>query len=315
MTWLLYGGAGFGMFLILFWSRAAYLGHRIRLLHETGRQLREELKLLDEMESALAGERWQAGGETAGEEPNGRLGAEIREAVLDRAGAGTAEADEVFDLVGQENRWLDRALERLRLRIGELDAEIARQQEIRDEHNRLSGEKSALERQLEEHRHLIRLRELADGLLLGAARHRSHRFNYNLRGLVGRTLPLITEGRYEHLQIDENLSVQAFSSDKRGFMDLAEISSGTQRQMMLALRLALSQELINRAVKFRQFLFLDEPFAFFDDERTRSALSVLPRLSDEITQIWVVAQQFPEDVRFERRIQCDRESDSCVSAG
>ncbi len=57
-------------------------------------------------------------------------------------------------------------------------------------------------------------------------------------------------------------------------MDLAEISSGTQRQMMLALRLALSRELINRAVKLRQFLFLDEPFAFFDDERTRSALSV-----------------------------------------
>ena len=56
------------------------------------------------------------------------------------------------------------------------------------------------------------------------------------------------------------LIVQAFSSDKRGFMDLAEISSGTQRQIMLALRLALSQELINWAVKSRQFLFLDEPF-------------------------------------------------------
>ena len=84
---------------------------------------------------------------------------------------------------------------------------------------------------------------------------------------------------------------------------------------MLALRLALSQELINRAVKSRQFLFLDEPFAFFDDERTRSSMAVLPRLSDDITQIWVIAQKFPEDVRFERRIQCERESDSCVSAG
>jgi len=315
VAWLLYGGAACGVFFILFWIRAVYLGRRIRLLHEAGRLLREELKPLDEMESALADESREETAEVAGEPANGRLGAEVREAVLDRVGAGTAEVDEVFDLVGQENRWLDRALERLRLRIGELEAEIARQHESRDEYNRLSGEKSALERQVEEHRHLMRLRELADGLLLGAARHSSHRFNYNLRGLVGQTLPLFTEGRYEHLQIDENLSVQAFSSDKRGFMELAEISSGTQRQIMLALRLALSQELINRAVKSRQFLFLDEPFAFFDDERTRSSLAVLPRLSDDITQIWVIAQKFPEDVRFERRIQCDRESDSCVSAG
>ena len=315
VTWLLYGGAGFGVLLILSWIMAAYLGRRIRLLHEADRQLREELKPLDEMESTLVGETPGEIGEVAGEQANGRLEPEVREAVLDRAGAGIAEADEVFNLVGQENRWLDRALERLRLRIGELDVEIVRQHEIRDEHNRLSGEKTALERQVEEHRHLMRLRELADGLLLGAARHRSHRFSYSLRGLVGQTLPLFTEGRYEHLQIDENLSVQAFSSDKRGFMDLAEISSGTQRQIMLALRLALSQELINRVVKSRQFLFLDEPFAFFDDERTRSSLAVLPRLSDDITQIWVIAQKFPEDVRFERHIQCDRESDSCVSAG
>lgn len=315
VVWLLYGGAGFGTLLILFWIRAAYLGRRIHLLHEADRQLREQLKPLDEMESTLAGGSREESGESGGEQPNGRLGADVRQAVLERAGAGTAEVDEVFDLVGRENRWLDRALERLRLRIGELEAEIVQQHEIRDEYNRLRGEKSALERQVEEHRHLIRLRELADGLLLGAARHRSHRFNYNLRGLVGQTLPLFTEGRYEHLQIDENLSVQAFSSDKRGFMDLAEISSGTQRQIMLALRLALAQELINRAVKSRQFLFLDEPFAFFDDERARSSLAVLPRLSDDITQIWVIAQKFPEDVRFERRIQCDREGDSCVSRG
>ena len=72
----------------------------------------------------------------------------------------------------------------------------------------------------------------------------SNQFNRDIRDLVGRTLPLFTDGRYEHLQIGEDLGVRVFSSEKRDFMDLDEVSSGTQRQIMLALRLALSQKLL-----------------------------------------------------------------------
>ncbi|MCU7809809.1 MAG: ATPase, partial [Candidatus Thiodiazotropha sp. (ex Notomyrtea botanica)] len=131
-----------------------------------------------------------------------------------------------------------------------------------------------------------------------------------LRGLVSKTLPLFTENRYEHLQIDDDLSVRAFSSEKRDFMDLDEISSGTQRQIMLAVRLALSQELVERTVKGNQFLFLDEPFAFFDEHRTRSALTVLPTLSEELNQIWIIGQAFSDDLKFDRHIQCERNRDS-----
>jgi exonuclease SbcC len=127
---------------------------------------------------------------------------------------------------------------------------------------------------------------------------------------VGKTLPLFTEGRYEHLQIDEDLTVRAFSNEKRDFINLEEISSGTQRQIMLAVRLALSQELVNRTGIGRQFLFLDEPFAFFDQERTQSALNVLPKLSEQITQIWIAAQQFPQEPSFKFTILCDREQQS-----
>ena len=93
-------------------------------------------------------------------------------------------------------------------------------------------------------------------------------------------------------------------------MDLDEISSGTQRQIMLAVRLALSQELINRTVEGEQFVFLDEPFAFFDEQRTRSALAVLPTLSDEITQTWIVSQSFPTDMGFNVRLECLRDATS-----
>ena len=81
---------------------------------------------------------------------------------------------------------------------------------------------------------------------------------------------------------------------------------------MLALRLALSKKLLSRTVKGKQFAFLDEPFAFFDQGRTRTALQALADLGDDISQVWLVAQDFPDNckVDFDTIINCDRESNT-----
>lgn len=151
-------------------------------------------------------------------------------------------------------------------------------------------------------------REVSIELLTGACRHLSRRFNHVIREHVGMTLPLFTEGRYEHLEIDNEMTIQVFSSEKRGYLDLDEISSGTQRQIMLAVRLALSQELARRRVRSNQFLILDEPFAFFDQERTINSLAVLPELSEDLPQIFVTSQVFPDASSFQREIACRRET-------
>jgi exonuclease SbcC len=167
-----------------------------------------------------------------------------------------------------------------------------------------------------EHEGRIAVREAAQGLLRGAAQQMSHRFNRDVRNLVSKTLPLFTDGRYEHLQIDADLNVRVFSADKRDFMGLDEISSGTQRQIMLALRLALSQQLLERTGKDRQFVFLDEPFAFFDAARTRRALAELPGLSERIPQIFIVAQSFPHELAggFTLHLECARDKDVLEAA-
>jgi exonuclease SbcC len=162
---------------------------------------------------------------------------------------------------------------------------------------------------LDDVKHRIQLCEIADELTIAASKHFSQRFNKDLRELASRTLPLFTEDRYEHLHIGDDLSVRAFSSLKRDYMDLDEISSGTQRQIMLAVRLALSQELVNTTGSGEQFIFLDEPFAFFDETRSRNAMAILPKLSEEIKQIWVIAQSFPDETEFDRSISCLREYD------
>ncbi|MCP3669749.1 MAG: AAA family ATPase [Gammaproteobacteria bacterium] len=145
-------------------------------------------------------------------------------------------------------------------------------------------------------------------LLAGASRHLSRRFNHVIREHVGMTLPLFTENRYEHLQIEDDMTIRVFSNEKRGYLELDEISSGTQRQIMLAVRLALSQELASKRVQSNQFLILDEPFAFFDQERTINSLAVLPELSEDLPQIFVTSQVFPDGAAFQREIACSRET-------
>ena len=115
---------------------------------------------------------------------------------------------------------------------------------------------------------------------------------------MARVLPALTEGRYQYLQIgDDDLAVRVFSSEKQDFVAFEEISGGTQRQIELATRIALSEALVRNTTGGRQFLFLDEPFAFFDRVRTQASMQALPKLSDQLPQIWIAAQEPPQGVR------------------
>ena len=271
--------------------------------------------LCDEADAALgwldqAGDG-DAGNDADGEEPTGR-------AAYDRAGArerfaaaramalapdrAAVECNALFAALAEDRATFAAEVERCDAAIAEEQARLARARDI--------------EQAAEDNEHLarVRTRELAVDLLSGAARTVSKQFNAHIRDWVGRSLPLFTQGRYEHLQVDERLDVRVFSTEKRDFMNLDEVSSGTQRQIMLAVRLALSQELIDAAIRGPQFAFLDEPFAFFDETRMRSALEALPKLSGELRQVWVIAQTFPDDVGFARHVRCANETTELVDA-
>jgi len=154
----------------------------------------------------------------------------------------------------------------------------------------------------------IDVNNIAIGLLQRAAVSSIALFNKNIAEISANTLPKFTEGRYSKVSIAEDLSVKVYSDDKKDYMDFDEISSGTQRQIMLALRMAMSEELAINTGNKEQFIFLDEPFAFFDQERTKSTLRALPDVSEVISQVWVVAQEFPADVEVEKAIVCPLES-------
>ncbi len=191
------------------------------------------------------------------------------------------------------------------------EAQIAQEQARQSRHIELTTIAEGLSARIATLTHRVQVHALAVDLLAGAIHYISQRFNTEVRNLSADSLPKFTNGRYQHLQIDQDLKVKAFSAEKHDFMDLDEISSGTQRQIMLAVRLALSQKLVNSVIQGPQSLFLDEPFAFFDESRTASALAVLPQVSRDFTQIWVTSQTFPAASRFDLVVECNaRESRS-----
>ncbi len=197
-------------------------------------------------------------------------------------------------------------------RLEELDREIAAEQERRQKAEELGAYVEAIRPKLETVQQGIRVREMGLKLVTDTCRTVYARFNTVLSRYTGDVMPKLTEGRYRQMQIDDRLRLRVFSAEKNDFADLDEFSSGTQRQMMLALRLAMAKALVEATEQERQFIILDEPFAFFDRERIRNTLKALPSVDKHITQIWIISQEFESYEPFTLHVACTREADELI---
>lgn len=286
--YILYLGVAFVVLFLALW--AAIISHKgnVTRLGKPGSDLAEKMQSLDAERAVEADE--------------------ARIMLIKRVAKTLSDEQELVAGTEPDLNFLTQQQNTQSEQISQLSSELVIEQDRVNRATELQEKMTGLHGQIAEKESRNQVRELASELLMRATRHLSKRFNHIVRDHVGKTLPLFTENRYEHLQIDDDLTVRVFSNEKHDFMELDEISSGTQRQIMLAVRLALSQEMVSRKVHSRQFLILDEPFAFFDAERTEKSLAVLPQLSQDLTQIWIIAQTFPEQMNFERTINCERDT-------
>ena len=194
-----------------------------------------------------------------------------------------------------------------------LDQAITEEERRLNKAAQLDLEVAAFDKDIDGKTHSIEVRRIAQNLLAGSHRRLLSRFNLEMRHVVSKIMPQLTEGRYETMQIDNDLNVRVWSSEKGHFVDLNEISGGTYNQVMLAIRLALSQALITSSLCGVECLILDEPFAFFDAQRTQKTLEILPQVSPEIEQMWIIAQQFDDSSPLALHLSCSRDSDVLIS--
>nr|CRH07107.1 conserved protein of unknown function [Include RecF/RecN/SMC protein, N-terminal domain] [Candidatus Magnetococcus massalia] len=183
--------------------------------------------------------------------------------------------------------------ESLSERIYQLEEAMTEEQHRRSEDERLRRELTTTHKEHVAQRHGVRVREISLELLAGAQRAFNTRFDREMRRWVSELAPRYTQGRYRYLRFNEEMKIEAFSNEQNGFVHMESLSSGVQRQLYLALRLTLAQALSAHAVKGAQLLALDEPFAFFDQERARLALQALREPTDPLSQIWIATPHLP----------------------
>ena len=159
----------------------------------------------------------------------------------------------------------------------------------------------------------LSIQRIAHQLLIGACQGLSTRFNQELRRFISKAAPLFTQGRYQHLRIDEDLSIKAFSTLKNDFVDFSELSAGARYQLLLSVRMALAQALIARTNNTPQFVVLDEPFVFFDRKRVQESLDALRNVSEKIAQVWIIVQEhepLQEERATDLHLSCTQDGDS-----
>ncbi len=222
------------------------------------------------------------------------------------------QVSEVRAAIAAETGRLSRIIEEQKGRIKDLDQEVSLMEEKRDQVKSFARSIEEIRQKKLNCEQAIRSRKLAIKLLTNTCKNVYNRFNSILNRTTSEVIPQLTESRYKQMRIDDSFNVKIFTSEKNDFAELDELSSGTQRQLLLAVRLAMAKALVNAAQLGEQFIILDEPFAFFDKDRIRSTLKALPYVDQQIKQIWIISQEFGTLDEFKLRINCTRNSDVLI---
>jgi exonuclease SbcC len=119
----------------------------------------------------------------------------------------------------------------------------------------------------------------------------------------------LTNGRYADLELDENYLATIMDAG-----DTTPVISGGEEDLVnLALRLAISQMIAERAGQPLSLLVLDEIFGSLDEERRAAVLELLRHLADRFPQVIMITHI--ESVRegFDRVIRVDFDSERGTS--
>jgi exonuclease SbcC len=216
----------------------------------------------------------------------------------------TADSEEVANTTQRLRDTLDQQQRDLIKLHEPLQLQITEEKRRSDEAGVIRSGLMELQQTVSTHQQHIDTQNIGIGLLKRASDALITDFNTSVTQRSQSTMPRFTGNRYKQIKINKDLLVHVYSDEKMDWIDFDELSSGTQRQILLAVRIAMSEQLALNTDNVTQFIFLDEPFTYFDQDRTKAALEALPKLSEVVSQVWIVAQEFPKGSHSDKVIHC-----------
>ncbi len=194
--------------------------------------------------------------------------------------------------------WSPEAFEAVRTRIRETErqaqqAELGQERAAGELTNALSQRAEIERRRSERERRLAEVQRLADESLLSHELDRAlgdlrHELNEALRpdlsDLASGFLRDLTAGRYTDLELDEDYLATIVEDGEPKKV----ISGGEEDVANLALRLAISQMIAERAGQPLSLLVLDEIFGSLDEDRRTAVMDLLRNLADRFPQVILI---------------------------
>ena len=233
------------------------------VMREEEKRSRQEMAA--DVARIMADERQRRGEQPAGTEqqlPAGQRDAQGQENAALRQAADSSDAQ------GQENAALRQAA--VSGRNDALERELMEKQQklaqLDEAFGKLSGEKDSLRKQDEDLDALSLAIERIQRLSGAIYRETGEEFSRR----VSRLLVQMTGGRYNSISLDDRMDVNINTPDR--LLKISQVSFGTMNQIYFALRIAAG-ELLSGGKDLP--ILLDEPFAMYDDERLKAALTFL----------------------------------------
>jgi hypothetical protein len=122
----------------------------------------------------------------------------------------------------------------------------------------------------------LRVYELTLGALQEAEQATMKKATAFLEERMGSDIRQITGGRYEKVQVHDELEIDVWSPERAGWVPVSALSQGTVDQVYLAARI----ELVRLVTQDRRPpLVFDDPFVTYDDDRARRAVELLRDLA------------------------------------
>jgi exonuclease SbcC len=213
----------------------------------------------------------------------------------------------------QESRFFEEELQRQRaafegaqaaVRYAELELQAATAEETRAAEAAATAERDrkelerarALHARLESER---RVHEELDRAYTDLRTELNAQLRPELSDVAALFLNDLTGGRYNELEIDDNYNLVLYEDG----IPKPVISGGEEDVSSLALRLAISQMIADRAGQMFSLLVLDEVFGSLDPDRQRRVVDLLRRLGDRFEQVILISHvdvtQYDVDHGFE----------------
>lgn len=185
-----------------------------------------------------------------------------------------SEAEGLREELSGEKEALAEKLRRARGWVESIEAEVGRYHEQR----KLADEKA---------KEVAKLGEM-DRLLARFYKELTARVRPRLESEAGELVKVLTDGRYERVEFDENYGVRLFDGLSEAY-ELSRFSGGEADIVSLCARVALSKMVAARGSESLGFIVLDEVFGALDAERRRNVLLALDRLKRTFGQIFIIS--------------------------